>query len=194
MESGSRRPRPRTLLVLLILTWATSWPVIKVGVGIVPALWFGCLRYAIAASCLFALLALRRELAFPPRSDWPLIAVSGALQMGVYSALTGMALTILPPGRASVLAFSTPLWVVPLASVWLGEEMRIRELFAVPLDFPASSQSLRRPFTAGRKDNSRHMECSSPPRRLGQSRLCSSGDIASPQRRSPWRRGRHWWR
>src|SRR5215813_9056716 len=133
MESGSRRPRPRTLLVLLILTWATSWPVIKVGVGIVPALWFGCLRYAIAASCLFALLALQRELAFPPRSDWPLIAVSGALQMGVYSALTGMALTILPPGRASVLAFSTPLWVVPLASVWLGEEMRIRALIGVAL-------------------------------------------------------------
>src|SRR5215813_10217655 len=131
MESGSRRPRPRTLLVLLILTWATSWPVIKVGVGIVPALWFGCLRYAIAASCLFALLALRRELAFPPRSDWPLIAVSGALQMATYSALTGLALTILPPGRASVLAFSTPIWVVPLARWRLREQITKPGLFGL---------------------------------------------------------------
>jgi drug/metabolite transporter (DMT)-like permease len=106
---------------VLILTWAVSWPVIKVGVATVPPIWFGCLRYTIAAACLFALVAVRRELVFPPRSDWPLIAVSGALQMGAYSALTGLALTVLPPGRASVLAFSTPIWVVPLAAWWLRE-------------------------------------------------------------------------
>jgi drug/metabolite transporter (DMT)-like permease len=41
--------------------------------------------------------------------------------MAAYSALTAFALTILPPGRASVLAFSTPIWVVPLAALWLGE-------------------------------------------------------------------------
>ncbi|HMA24403.1 MAG TPA: DMT family transporter [Gemmatimonadaceae bacterium] len=115
--------RPRSLLILLILTWAISWPVIKVGVATIPPIWYGCLRYTIAASCLFALLAARRELHFPPRSDWPLVAVSGALQMAAYSALTGLALIILPPGRASVLAFSTPIWVVPLAAWWLHERM-----------------------------------------------------------------------
>jgi drug/metabolite transporter (DMT)-like permease len=50
--------------------------------------------------------------------------VSGVLQMAAYSALTAVALTRLPAGRASVLAFSTPLWVVPL-SVW-----RLREQVA----------------------------------------------------------------
>ncbi len=119
----------RALLALVILTWAIGWPVIKVGVGSVPPIWYGCLRYAIAAPCLFCYVALRRDLAFPPRSDWPLVAVSGALQMGVYSALTGLALTILPPGRASVLAFSTPIWVVPLAGWWLHE--RISRLAAL---------------------------------------------------------------
>jgi len=118
---GGDANRHRLLLVLLILIWAISWPVIKVGVTAVPAIWFGCLRYLIATFCLFALVALRRELAFPSRSDWPLIAVSGALQMAAYSALTGLALNILPPGRASVLAFSTPIWVVPLAAWWLHE-------------------------------------------------------------------------
>jgi len=41
--------------------------------------------------------------------------------MAAYSALTALALTILPAGRASVLAFSTPIWVVPLAAWWLHE-------------------------------------------------------------------------
>lgn len=110
----------------MILTWAISWPVIKIGIATVPPIWYACARYAIGAICLFALVAVRRELAFPPRSDWLLVAVSGALQMATYSALTGLALTRLPPGRASVLAFSTPIWVVPLAHWWLHEPISKR--------------------------------------------------------------------
>jgi drug/metabolite transporter (DMT)-like permease len=89
----------------------------------VPPIWYACFRYAIAASCLFGLVAARHEAALPPRADWPLVAVSGVLQMAAYSALAALALTVLPPGRASVLAFSTPLWVVPLAAYWLRERV-----------------------------------------------------------------------
>lgn len=123
LPAGGGAMRHRALLLLLVVTWAVSWPAIKVGVSVVPPLWYACLRYLIAATCLFALLMLRRQLVFPPRSDWPLIAVSGALQMGTYSALTSFALTVLPPGRAAVLAFSTPIWVVPLAAWRLRERV-----------------------------------------------------------------------
>lgn len=123
----------RWLLVLLVLTWAISWPVIKIGITTVPPIWYGCFRYIIAACCLFGLLAARRELVFPPRPDWPLVVVSGALQMAAYSALTGLALTVLPPGRASVLAFSTPIWVVPLAGWWLHEHVSRLAMFGIGL-------------------------------------------------------------
>jgi drug/metabolite transporter (DMT)-like permease len=125
--------RHRILLTLLVLTWAVSWPVIKIGVSALPPLWYGVWRYLIAAACLFAVLTLRREVALPPRPDWPLVAVSGALQMGAYSALTGLALTVLSPGRASVLAFSTPIWVVPLSAWWLHEHISWRAVFGVVL-------------------------------------------------------------
>jgi drug/metabolite transporter (DMT)-like permease len=105
----------------LILSWAIAWPLIKVGVATVSPLWYACFRYGIAALCLFALVAVRHEAALPPRADWPLVAVSGVFQMAAYSALTAFALTILPPGRASVVAFSTPIWVVPLGAWWLHE-------------------------------------------------------------------------
>ena len=109
--------RARWLLVLLVVIWGVSWPVVKIGVTTVPPIWFACLRYVTGTVCLFAVVALRRELTFPSLADWKLIVVSGVLQMATYSALTAVALTRLPAGRASVLAFSTPLWVVPL-SVW----------------------------------------------------------------------------
>ncbi len=109
------------LVVVLALVWAISWPVIKVGIATVPPLWFGCFRYAIATACLVGLVAARGQLAVPPRADWPLVAISGALQMAAYSALTALALVVVPPGRASVLAYSTPIWVAPLAAWKLRE-------------------------------------------------------------------------
>lgn len=113
----------RWLLIVVILIWAISWPAIKVGVSTVPPLWYACFRYLIAAACLFVFVGFRRALAFPPRSDWPFVAAAAVLQLVLYAALTGTALTVLPAGRASVLAYTTPLWVVPLAGWMLKERM-----------------------------------------------------------------------
>ena len=55
--------------MLLILTWAISWPAIKLGVASMPPLWYACLRYAIATACLLAVAPLRGELAWPQRQD-----------------------------------------------------------------------------------------------------------------------------
>jgi drug/metabolite transporter (DMT)-like permease len=125
-DEGKPKPRDWLLLLSLVLIWAISWPVIKIGVGQIPPIWYGCLRYAIATFILFGVVAARGEFALPPRSDFPLVVISGALQMAAYSALTGLALTILPPGRASVLAFSTPVLVAPLAAWRLGETVSSR--------------------------------------------------------------------
>jgi drug/metabolite transporter (DMT)-like permease len=127
-DAGSRH---RLLLGLLVCVWAVSWPVMKVGVARVPPLWFGCLRYLIGTSFLFVFVAARRALVFPGPRDWPLVLVSGTLQMAAFSALTGLALTSLPPGRTSVLAYSTPLLVVPLAAWRLNEPLSIRALLGV---------------------------------------------------------------
>lgn len=121
------------LLLSLVLIWAISWPVIKIGVNQIAPIWYACLRYAIAALILFGVVAVRGELALPSRSDLSLVVVSGALQMAAYSALIGLALTTLPPGRASVLAFSTPVLVAPLAAWRLGERVSAKSAAGVTI-------------------------------------------------------------
>jgi len=91
------------------------------------------MRYTIGALCLAPLVAMREGAAFPPRSDWPLVFVSAALQMAAFSALMAIALLTLPPGRASVLAYTTPIWVVPLAAWWLGERFSRRAAAGIVL-------------------------------------------------------------
>ena len=110
-------------LAVLIAIWAVSWPAIKIGVTTMPPLWYAFARYLIAASCLFGVVAWRREAVLPPRADWPVVLVASVFQLVAFSALTGIALTVLPPGRASVLAYSTPLWVAPLAAWRLRERV-----------------------------------------------------------------------
>jgi drug/metabolite transporter (DMT)-like permease len=132
--SGPGRPaRPWLLLVLLTVAWGVGWPAIKLGVSAVPPIWYACLRYLIATVCLVGVVGRRGGLAWPSAADRRLVGVSGTLQMAAYSALTGLALTRLPPGRASVLAFSTPIWVVPLAAARLRERISRRALAGVGL-------------------------------------------------------------
>jgi drug/metabolite transporter (DMT)-like permease len=116
------------LLTIPICVWAISWPVMKIGVTAIPPIWFGCLRYCIGFSCLAVMIGVRGRFFIPSRQDWPLVLTSGALQMAAFSALTGLALTIIPPGRASILAYSTPLWVVPFAA-WRFKETLSRKTF-----------------------------------------------------------------
>ena len=129
MKTGRSVP----LLVMVVLVWALSWPVIRSGVSSTPPLWYAAYRYALAAPLMFAYVFLRGQLRFPPRADWPVVLASGALQMTAYSGLTSIALTMLPPGRASVLAFSTPVWVVPLVAWRLREFPSRRESLGVAL-------------------------------------------------------------
>jgi len=122
---------PTILLVLLICVWGVSWPVIKIGVGSIPPIWFGCLRYLIAAAMLLGFV-WRKDLLFLPRGrDWSVVLVSASTQMAGFSALTGFALTTLPAGRASVLAYSTPIFVVPLAAWRVKERARATALLGV---------------------------------------------------------------
>jgi hypothetical protein len=46
MEISAARARlnPRVLLAILVLTWAVSWPAIKIGVTTVPPIWYACFR------------------------------------------------------------------------------------------------------------------------------------------------------
>lgn len=123
----------RFLLIALVVTWALSWPVVKIGVSSSPPLWYAAYRYTFAALCALAFVALRGGLELPTRRDLPFIFISGGLQMAAYAALTSFALTLLPSGRAVVVAYSTPVWVVPLSAWRLREQPTRRALLAVAL-------------------------------------------------------------
>lgn len=109
------------LLALAILVWGCNWPVMKAGLDHVTPLWFSALRFATGGLCLFAIQLAAGSLKVPTRRDLPLIASVGLVQMMAFTALGSIAMTQVPAGRSAVLAYTTPLWVTPVA-VWVFRE------------------------------------------------------------------------
>jgi drug/metabolite transporter (DMT)-like permease len=120
-----------TQLFLSVVLLSSAWPLTKIALrhGAAP-LWFAEGR-AILSGLVAALLLLpRHRLRLPRRADLPTVIAVGILQLGVYFALSHLALRFVPAGRTSVLANTTTVWVVPLSLIVLGESIPPRRWLA----------------------------------------------------------------
>ncbi len=111
------------LLASLVLLWGANWPVMKLTLAVLPPLWFASLRLFLGSATLFLVLAATGGLRLPRRGDVLQLAVGGLLQLALYMGLCILGLQSMEPGRAEVLAYTTPLWVVPGALLFLGERL-----------------------------------------------------------------------
>ncbi len=111
------------LLAAVIFFWGVNWPVMKYGLQYVPPLTFATLRMVMGAAVLALVAAWRGELRVPHRKDWPIVLGVSLVQMAAFMGLVNIALQYVPAGRSAILAYTTSLWVVPLAVWWLGEKL-----------------------------------------------------------------------
>lgn len=114
-----------------MLAWGLTWPVNKLVLETVAPLWAVALRTAIGTVAMFALAAATRRLTPPPRADLPVLLSITLLHMIGFTTLSTIGLELVPAGRSAVLAYTTPLWVVPGASLFLGERLTARRAVGV---------------------------------------------------------------
>ena len=110
-------------LALTICTHGLLWPLARVGVHAMPPLWLGFVRMLSASVFLFVVLALVRQLRMPSRQDIPNVIALGVFMMGIFISLSHVGMVTVGSGRAALLGYSTPLWVTPIAILFLGERL-----------------------------------------------------------------------
>lgn len=117
------------LLAMMVLIWGANWPVMKFALdgGYITPFWFGAYRLLVGAACLFGFAAATGRLRLPPRHDLPLVFSVSLLQMASFMTLVNLGLTYVTAGRSAILAYTTPLWVTPLAILLLGERLGRRK-------------------------------------------------------------------
>jgi drug/metabolite transporter (DMT)-like permease len=118
-------------LVTVIVCWGLTWPVNKVLLEDLSPAWMMALRSAIATVGLFAIALARGRLVVPPRADLPVVLSITLLHMVGFGVLAAWGLRLVPTGRSVVLAYTTPLWVVPGAWLFLGERLTARRIIGV---------------------------------------------------------------
>ncbi|MGO4155952.1 DMT family transporter [Cupriavidus sp. YAF13] len=131
-QQGWRRFIP---LACAVAIWGGNWPVMKLGLTHVSPLWFAAARFTSAAAISFLVLGAFRRLRLPTRQEWPLVIGVGLLQMAAFTALALWALQYVPPGRASVIAYATSVWVIPLSSLVLKERLSRPQWMATGLSY-----------------------------------------------------------
>jgi drug/metabolite transporter (DMT)-like permease len=118
-------------LLTVVLAWGLVWPVNKVLLESLSPIWLMAVRSAIATVALFAIAAARGRLSLPPRADLPVVFSITLLHMIGFGVLASWGLQTVPTGRSVVLAYTTPLWVVPGAALFLGERLTRRKIAGV---------------------------------------------------------------
>lgn len=119
--------------LLVTITYAVCFTLIKAGLEFAPPLRFAGLRTVVAGLVLLGIVLARREPVVPPRRIWlPLVGLSLVATTIAYGAM------FLSPGRtgagiASVLGNAQPLVTVALASIFVGEHLTRGKSMALAL-------------------------------------------------------------
>ncbi|RQW61831.1 DMT family transporter [Vibrio viridaestus] len=116
------------VLITAIFIWGGNWPVMKEGLNHITPLWFSMVRFALGAATLFIVQIVAKNLYLPKKKDLPLILSIGLVQMLIFTALGSIAMTVVPAGRSAVLAYTTPLWVIPFSVLLFKEHISRRQV------------------------------------------------------------------
>lgn len=122
-----------SLFCVVILAWGFNWSVTKALVQSVPPLWLSAIRSAIALLVLLPMMLATRDLRLPKRGDLAVVFNIALLHMTAFAALMATGLQTVAAGRSIVLGFTTPLWVIPGAMLFLGERLTRQRVAGVAL-------------------------------------------------------------
>jgi len=123
-ESQGRAARPRIVylyLAIVVVSWALNWPLTKLALADAPPLSFVLLRLVGTLALLAPALLAVRALLFPVAGERLGLFLVGQLQVAGFLICSIIGLAIMPAGRAIVLAYTMPLWAIPIG-VWFGIE------------------------------------------------------------------------
>lgn len=121
------------LLVVVVAVLGLNWPIMATGVQHITPMWMGVFRLGGATLVVVVIAAGSGRLRLPPRPDLPIVVSLALFRLAGVTLLVFTALQMIPPGRSSVVAWTTPLWTVPIAAVFLGEAMTPRRWIGLML-------------------------------------------------------------
>ena len=142
---------PRRLwwvLAALTFAWGFNWTALKVALSEVPPWTFRTLCLGLGSAVLFAALRASGQRIGVPKGQWGPLWVIAFLNITCWNMLIAFGLALIPSGRASILAYTMPVWAIPLSAWVLGERFTRRRMAGLVLGMIALALLLGESFAS----------------------------------------------
>ena len=121
------------MLASLGLFWGLNWPGMKIALEELPVWWFRSLSVGAGAAGLLLIALVSGQRLKPTRAEiWPL-ALCAIFNILGWHILTAYGVSLMAAGRASIIAFTMPVWAALLAAALLGEKITIWKVIGLVL-------------------------------------------------------------
>ena len=101
-------------LAVMVATWAGNWPLMRLALAHTEPMVFASLRMAGSIAVLAPILGVLRRPLLPVPTERLALFWVGLFQVTGFIVFSIIGLAIVAPGRAIVLAYTMPLWAIPL--------------------------------------------------------------------------------
>jgi len=136
MTPTSHQRMPKSLwwtLLGLTFAWGFNWTAMKVALAEFTPWIFRALCITFGSIVLFGVAYASGNSLRVARSLWGRLAVLAFFNVTCWNMMIAFGLMMIPSGRAAILAFTMPVWSVPLSAWLLGERITTRKVGALLL-------------------------------------------------------------
>ena len=113
------------LLAAVTVFWGANWPGMKIVLGEMPPWWFRTICLAFGGAALLAISAGSGNTLRVARNDIAPLLLCALFNMVGWHLFSAYGLTMVPAGRASIIAFTMPVWAALAAIPVLGERLTL---------------------------------------------------------------------
>lgn len=123
MSFRSSTIAPYLLLASLSLFWGLNWPGMKIILSEIPVWWFRSLCLMFGGSFLMLISALSGNRCRLYLNEIGPVLFCGSFAILGWMVFSAYGVSLMPAGRASIIAFTMPLWATMFAAWVLGERI-----------------------------------------------------------------------
>jgi len=116
------------VLAGLTFAWGFNWTAMKLALSEVAPFTFRSMCLGVGSAVLFAVMKAGGHSLAVPKGQWGRLIGLALTAITAWNLLVAYGVSMIPSGRAAILAYTMPAWAIPL-SVWvLGERLNGRRI------------------------------------------------------------------
>ena len=121
------------VLAGLTFAWGFNWTAMKLALSEVAPFTFRSMCLGVGSVVLFAVMKAGGHSLAVPKGQWRRLIGLALTAITAWNLLVAYGVSMIPSGRAAILAYTMPAWAIPL-SVWvLGERLNGRRITGLAL-------------------------------------------------------------